>query len=103
MADLFKSLTKIKEYKIGLMTLRKTSSKFVNKLYNLGFTGPSFPEAMLSFFLSNGTESINSDHHLRCGGWLNFEFSKREKHSGWVIKTIYKKLKRGMLKHIPLL
>ena len=23
-----------------------------------------------------------SDHHLRCGGWLNLEFSKREKHSG---------------------
>ena len=20
-----------------------------------------------------------TDHHLRCGGWLNFEFSKREK------------------------
>ena len=55
-----------------------------------------------SFFLSTGTESINFDHHLRCGGWLNFEFSKREKHSGWAIKTIYKKLNRGMLKHIPL-
>ena len=48
------------------------------------------------------TESINFDHHLRCGGWLNFECSKREKHSGWAIKTIYKKLDRGMLKHIPL-
>ena len=58
--------------------------------------------ASYTFFLSNGTESINSDHHLRSGGWLNFEFSKREKHSGWVIKTIYKKLNRGMLKHIPL-
>ena len=32
-----------------------------------------------------------SDHHLKCGGWLNLEFSKREKHSGWTIKTIYKK------------
>ena len=32
-----------------------------------------------------------SDHHLRCVGWLNLEFSKREKHSGWAIKTIYKK------------
>ena len=31
------------------------------------------------------------DHLLRCGGWLNSEFSKREKHSGWAIKTIYKK------------
>ena len=27
-----------------------------------------------------------SDHHLRCGGWLNLEFSIREKHSGWAIK-----------------
>ena len=32
-----------------------------------------------------------SDHYLRCGGWLNLEFSKWEKHSGWAIKTIYKK------------
>ena len=55
------------------------------------------------FFLSSDTESINFDHHLRCGGWLNFEFSKREKHSGWAIETIYKKLNRGMLKHIPLI
>ena len=23
------------------------------------------------FFLSIDTESINFDHHLRCGGWLN--------------------------------
>ena len=38
------------------------------------------------FFLSIDTESINFDHHLRCGGWLNFEFSKSEKHSGWAIK-----------------
>ena len=42
-------------------------------------------------FLSLDTESINFDHHLRCGGWLNFEFSKREDHSGWAIKPIYKK------------
>ena len=42
------------------------------------------------------------DHHLRCVGWLNFEFSEREKHSGRAIKTIYKKLNRGMLKDIPL-
>ena len=64
-----------------------------------------FSKCLLScsfFFLSIDTESINFDHHLRCGGWLNFEFSKREKHSGWAIKTIYKKLNRGMLKHIPL-
>ena len=26
-------------------------------------------------FLSIDTESIKFDHHLRCGGWLNFEFS----------------------------
>ena len=39
------------------------------------------------FFLSSDTESINFDHHLRCGGWLNFEFSEREKHSGWAIQT----------------
>ena len=32
-----------------------------------------------------------SDHHLRCGGWLNLEFSKGKKHLGWAIKTIYKK------------
>ena len=40
--------------------------------------------------------------HLRCGGWLNFEFSKKGKYSGWAIRPIYKKLSRGMLKHIPL-
>ena len=33
-----------------------------------------------TFFLSIDTESINFGHHFRCGGWLNFEFSKREKH-----------------------
>ena len=28
------------------------------------------------FYLSSGTESINSDHYLRwMGGWLNLEFS----------------------------
>ena len=54
------------------------------------------------FFLSSFTESINFDHHLRCGGWLTFEFSKRETQSGWAIKTFYKKLNRGMLKHINL-
>ena len=44
----------------------------------------------LSIYLSLLSRSI-SDHHLRCGGWLNLEFSKREKHSGLAIKTIYKK------------
>ena len=29
-------------------------------------------------FLFIDTESINFDHNLWCGGWLNFEFSKRE-------------------------
>ena len=28
-----------------------------------------------SFFLSINTETINFDHNLKCGGWLNFEFS----------------------------
>ena len=42
------------------------------------------------FYLSLLSRSF-SDHHLRCGGCLNLEFSKREKHSGWAIKTIYKK------------
>ena len=27
-------------------------------------------------FSSIDTESINFDHHLRCGGWLNFKFSQ---------------------------
>ena len=56
---------------------------------------------VLSFFLAILSRS-SFDHQLRCVGWLNFEFSKREKHLGWAIKTIYKKLNRGMLKHIPL-
>ena len=34
-----------------------------------------------------------SDHHLRCGVGAK---------SGWVIKTIYKKLNRGILKRIQL-
>ena len=38
------------------------------------------------FFLSILSRS-NFDYHLRCGGWLNFEFSKREKHSGWAMST----------------
>ena len=40
-----------------------------------------------TIYLSLLSRSI-SDHHLRCGGWLNLEFSKREKHSGWAIKTL---------------
>ena len=47
-------------------------------------------DRMSSFYISLLSRSF-SDHHLRCGGWLNLEFSKREKHSGWAIKTIYKK------------
>ena len=60
------------------------------------------PNGGSSFFLSIDIESINFDHHLRCDGRLNFEFSKREKHSGLAIITIYKKLNRVMLKHMPL-
>ena len=33
-----------------------------------------FLSFFLSFFLSILSRS-NFDHHLRCGGWLNFEFS----------------------------
>ena len=40
-----------------------------------------------TIFLSIDTESINFDHHLRCVGWLNCEFSKREKHLGRAITT----------------
>ena len=29
-----------------------------------------------SLFISIDTESINFDHHLRCGAWLNFELAK---------------------------
>ena len=29
-----------------------------------------------------------SDHHLRYGGWLNFEFRKRGKHLGRAIKLL---------------
>ena len=68
---------------------------------SLGIENLNITTSFFLFFLSILSRS-NFDHHLRCGGWLNFEFSKREKHSGWAIKTIYKKLCRGMLKHIPL-
>ena len=30
---------------------------------------------IITFFLSLDTDSINFDHHIRCSGWLNFEFS----------------------------
>ena len=33
---------------------------------------------MCYLHISHDTESISSDHHLRCDGWLNLEFSKRE-------------------------
>ena len=42
---------------------------------NKGWLNCVTPE-ILAFFLSIDTESINSDHHLSCGGY--FEFSKRE-------------------------
>ena len=35
----------------------------------------------LSIYLQLLSRSI-TDHHLRCGGWLNFEFSKRGKTFG---------------------
>ena len=60
-----------------------------------------FFKHFLSIYLPLLSRSF-SDNHLRCCGWLNFEFSKREKYLGWVIKTIYKKLNRGMLKRILL-
>ena len=41
---------------------------------NLHWTGNYGTGIVFSFFLSLDTESINFDHHLRCGGWLNFEF-----------------------------
>ena len=47
MVNLIKSLTKIEEYKVSLVNLRKTSSKFADELYKLSFTGPFFPEAIL--------------------------------------------------------
>ena len=34
-----------------------------------------------SIYLQLLSRSI-TDHHLRCGGWLNFEFSKRGKTFG---------------------
>ena len=80
-----------------------SKSKYPNKTRSLFYVMLiSTDEGFISSFFSIDTESVNFDHHLRCGGWLNFEFSKREKHLGWAIKTIYKKLCRGMLKHIPL-
>ena len=33
---------------------------------------------MFESYLSSFTESIIFDHYLSCGGWLNFQFSKRE-------------------------
>ena len=43
---------------------------------------PIFYESFLSFFLTILSRS-SFDHHLRCVGRLNLEFSKREKHSEW--------------------
>ena len=58
-----------------------------NKIQETLFNMIIIPAAIYLLLLSRSI----SDHHLRCGGWLNLEFSKREKHSGWAIKTIYKK------------
>ena len=38
-------------------------------------------DQLLSIYLQLLSRSI-TDHHLRCGGWLNFEFSKRGKTFG---------------------
>ena len=35
----------------------------------------AFESSKMHIFISLDTELINFDHHLRCGGWLNFEFS----------------------------
>ena len=43
---------------------------------------------ILSIYLSLLSRSF-SDHHLRCGGWLNLEFSKREKHSLHMTAVLY--------------
>ena len=72
---------------------KKTVGKAVNKYWQKEISSlvPYYRNLQhLSIYLSLLSRSI-SDHHLRCGGWLNLEFSKREKHSGWAIKTIYKK------------
>ena len=44
--------------------------------------------SILSFFLAILSRS-SFDHHLRCVGWINFEFSKRENIRDGP-KTIYK-------------
>ena len=88
--DCYKPIDKLVEKSktsIGPSLFQCSPSKFVKHIF--------------LFFLTILSRSC-FDHHLRCVGWLNFEFSKREKHSGWAIKTFYKKLNRGMLKHIPL-
>ena len=65
----------LKKYQIMLENVQRRATRLVKALqHHLSLLSRSF-----------------SDHHLRYGGWLNLEFSKREKHSGWAIKTIYKK------------
>ena len=66
------------------------------EVFDLGYSGQSMAmedrlllcvymyDLFLSFFLAM-LSRLSFDHHLRCVGWLNFEFSKREKHSGWAI------------------
>ena len=50
----------------------------VLKFFTVRLKKPTMPLGyalnFLSFFLSILSRS-NFDHHLRCGGWLNFEFS----------------------------
>ena len=48
---------------------------YINRVFPKQFELlPRATANVLSFFLSILSQS-NFDHHLRCGGWLNFEFS----------------------------
>ena len=70
---------------IALLSYKSPARKAHYSYFTLGTVARS-----VAIYLSLLSRSF-SDHHLRCGGWLNLEFSKREKHSGSAIKTIYKK------------
>ena len=88
------------------VTIPHQSLTFAHIKFNYSSTGPALPirlnfigvfgimlenSILLSISRLSLLSRSFSDHHLRCGGWLNLELSKREKHSGWAIKTIYKK------------
>ena len=86
----------VKQFGLGLgqRTLRRLHTKHYFALNSHMLCLFCIPITIYLMILSRSF----SDHHLRCGGWLNLEFSKGEKHLGWFIKTIYKKQSRGMLK-----